>query len=123
MHLLYESKKGKKFEREAQLFRAAGIPAERNLEEVRSGNLGDIVLPRDVPLTKVKARLAEGRTVNELKSAVDGCLSNSFNVEGGFYDLELICRNDQKVTQYMQWDQKNRGRLPTWEDGLLREHG
>ena len=53
-------RKGKKFERVvAQLFRTAGIPAERNLEEVRSGNCGDIVLPRDVPLTvqaKVGAR-------------------------------------------------------------------
>ena len=45
-------RKGKRFEREvAQLFRAAGIPAERNLEEVRSGNRGDLVFPRDVPLS------------------------------------------------------------------------
>lgn len=37
-------RKGKAFEREvAQLFRAAGIPAERNLEEVRSGNLEDFM--------------------------------------------------------------------------------
>ena len=45
-------RKGKAFEREvARLFRDAGIPAERNLEEVRGGNLGDIVLPKDTPLT------------------------------------------------------------------------
>ena len=52
--------KGLRFEREiAQRFRAAGIPAERNLEEVRSGNRGDLVFPKDVPLTvqaKVGAR-------------------------------------------------------------------
>ena len=53
-------RKGKRFEREvAQRFRVAGIPAERNLEEVRSGNSGDLVFPKDVPLTaqcKVGAR-------------------------------------------------------------------
>jgi len=51
----------------------------------------------------VKARLAEDFTVDELKSAVDGCLGNERNVEGGYIDLELICRDDQHVTQYMQW--------------------
>jgi len=56
-----------------------------------------------VRLAKVKARLAEDFTVDELKSAVDGCLGNERNVEGGYIDLELICRDDQHVTQYMQW--------------------
>ena len=51
----------------------------------------------------MNARLLEGYTVEDLKSAVDGCFGSKRNVEGGFIDLELICRNDQKVTQYMQW--------------------
>ena len=58
-------------------------------------------------LSKVKARLAEGHTVADLMLAIDGCLGSQHNVEGGFVDLELICRNDQKVTQYMAWARKN----------------
>lgn len=33
------------------MFKAIGIQAERNLEEVRSGNSGDLDLPPDVPFT------------------------------------------------------------------------
>ncbi len=59
--------------------------------------------PTNRRLSKVQARLEDEYSVVDLKQAVDGCLSNPFNVEGGFYDLELICRDDQHVTQYRQW--------------------
>lgn len=54
-------------------------------------------------LSLVRARLEEGHTVRDLKEAVDGCLGNKKNREGGFIDLELICRSDAKVVQYMSW--------------------
>ena len=65
--------------------------------------------PKRTPkrLSKVKARLSDGYTVMDLKLAVDGCLGSERNVEGGYVDLELICRDDQHVTQYMQWARKN----------------
>ena len=69
-------------------------------------------------LSKVTARLTEDFSVDDLKLAVDGCLGNSFNVEGGFVDLELICRDDQHITQYMQWARKN-GAKPTAEYSRL----
>ncbi len=69
-------------------------------------------------LSKVKDRLAEGCTVDDLKLAVDGCLGNPFNVEGGYVDLELICRDDSKVTQYLQWARKNGARQSVGYDRL-----
>ncbi len=57
--------------------------------------------PTDRRLSKVRARLRDGHTVEDLKLAVDGCLSNEFNVNGGYIDLELICRDDAHVTQYI----------------------
>jgi len=74
--------------------------------------------PTSRRLSKVQARLKEGYPVEDLKRAVDGCLSNPFNVEGGFYDLELICRDDQHVTQYMQWARKDGGRQSGGYDRL-----
>ena len=72
-------------------------------------------------LSKVRARLSDGYTVEDLMLAIDGCLGNAFNVEGGFIDLELICRSDQKVTQYMQWARKNEtGKKPFPEVGSDR---
>ena len=79
--------KGKRFEREiAQRFRAAGIAAERNLEEVRSGNRGDIVLPKDVPLTvqcKVGARPPIYPALREAEEAAPP----------GFFPVALVRRN------------------------------
>ena len=54
---------------------------------------------------KVLARLAEGRTVAELKLAIDGCQSSPFhqgqNETGTVHnDLELICRSAEKVEQF-----------------------
>lgn len=51
--------------------------------------------------TKVRHRLTEGRTVTDLKRAVTGMLRTGFNVDGGFTDLELACRDDEHVVQFM----------------------
>ena len=62
--------------------------------------------PTDKRLSKVRARLDDDYTVEELKQAIDGCLSSRKNVEGRYIDLELICRDDQHVTQYRAWNRK-----------------
>ena len=54
-------------------------------------------------LSKIRARLGEDYTVEQLREAIDGCLSNPKNVKGGHTDIELICRNQQKVEQYRTW--------------------
>lgn len=56
---------------------------------------------------KVRARLAEGYTVAELKRAIDGCIASPFhsggNETGTVYDeLGLICRNGTKVETFIE---------------------
>jgi hypothetical protein len=55
---------------------------------------------------KIRARLGEGYTLEQLRAAIDGCLSNPRNIEGGYTDIELICRSQAKVEQYRAWAAK-----------------
>lgn len=55
----------------------------------------------------VRGRLREGRTVGELKLAIDGCALDPFSMGQNdrgkrFDDLELICRNAGKVEDFMR---------------------
>ena len=56
--------------------------------------------PTGKRVSKIRARLGEGYSPDQLKDAVLGCLSNPFNVERGYTDIELICRSQAKVEQY-----------------------
>lgn len=65
-------------------------------------------LSRSVPmkqtarrLGRINARLSEGYTEDDLKRAVDGCLSTKFNVQNGHVDCELIFRDQSHVERYM----------------------
>jgi hypothetical protein len=56
---------------------------------------------------KVKARLAEGYTVQQLMEAIDGCHQSPFHCgenEGGklYQGLELILRDASHVDQFME---------------------
>jgi len=51
--------------------------------------------------SKINARLGEGYDVATLKRAVDGCLASDFHVEGGHTDIELICRDQKHVEQFL----------------------
>lgn len=57
----------------------------------------------------VAARLKEGYTVEQIKSAINGCRASPYhmgqNETGTVYDeLELICRNDVKLESFMAKD-------------------
>lgn len=68
---------------------------------------------------KVSARLDDGYSVKDLKEAILGMLSNDFNIQGGFTDIELACRSAQKVDQYMAWHRHGRPketRRERWDD-------
>lgn len=65
---------------------------------------------------KIKTRLGEGYTIEELCSAVDGCLANPWNQgenpRNKRYDsVDLIFRNGEKVEGYME--DAGKGRAPT----------
>lgn len=51
--------------------------------------------------TKIKGRLRDGYTVDELRRAIDGVFATEFNVERGFTDVSLVCRDGTHVDQYM----------------------
>jgi hypothetical protein len=76
------------------------------VEEVKKVTGKDEYRPRFVPSSKrmgnVGGRLSEGYTVEEIKMGILGCLGNPRNVEGGYIDLELICRMN-KLAQYIAW--------------------
>lgn len=50
---------------------------------------------------KIKARLKEGYTSQDLKQAVIGCSKSSFHIEKNFTDIELICRSAKHVDQFL----------------------
>jgi hypothetical protein len=50
---------------------------------------------------KVKARLAEGHTVEEIKRATDALWTDSWHIENGYYDLELVCRDSVKLSSFL----------------------
>lgn len=55
---------------------------------------------------KVRARLRQGYTPDQIKAAIDGCKASPYNqgenLEGRIYDdLELICRNGSKLEGFM----------------------
>jgi hypothetical protein len=49
----------------------------------------------------VRARLAQGYTVSDIKRAIDGCVASEFHTTGGYDDLTLICRNGSKLEAFM----------------------
>jgi len=54
-------------------------------------------------VARIRARLSESYSVRDLCNAIDGCLSNPKNVKGGYTDIELICRDQGHVEQYLAW--------------------
>ena len=70
----------------------------------------------------VQARLNEGRTVDELKLAIDGAKLGAWIDEKGVKhdDLELICRDDGKVRRFLQIARAHRLRAQREQDELRR---
>jgi uncharacterized protein YdaU (DUF1376 family) len=50
--------------------------------------------------TKISARLKDGYPVHEIKQAIDNVAKDSFLVEGGHTDIEMICRSDTNLEKY-----------------------
>lgn len=82
--------------------------------ERRASAMGKTSGPQMQPtkgrMSKIRGRLAEGYSVDDLKAAVDGCLSRDFNVENGYTDISLICRSQEKVEQYLHAARNGNGR-------------
>jgi len=57
----------------------------------------------------IRARLREDRTVAEIKQAIDGCAASQWHRDNGQIGLSLICRNDEKLIQFMARAPKRKG--------------
>ncbi|EPQ5081235.1 YdaU family protein [Acinetobacter baumannii] len=51
--------------------------------------------------SKIQARLKEGYTVEDIKTAIVGCSKSQFHIEGNHTDLTLICRNATKLDHFL----------------------
>lgn len=67
------------------------------------------LLPTKKRISKIRARKKEGYTDDELKRAIDGVLDSDFHRERHFLDIELICRDQGHVEQYIAWGQNGNG--------------
>lgn len=56
---------------------------------------------------KIQARLNEGYSVDEIKKAITNVSLSDYHVQGGYIDLELICRNQVNLDKYIAMTNKN----------------
>lgn len=55
---------------------------------------------------KITARLKDGYSVEQIKQAIYNCSKNEFNVLNNHTDLELICRNIEKLDYFLGLTEK-----------------
>jgi DNA-binding transcriptional MerR regulator len=51
--------------------------------------------------SRIRARLDEGFTVDQVKRAIEGCAGSPFHRENNHTDIELICRNAEKLERFI----------------------
>ena len=66
--------------------------------EVVGGRVG--MKPTPKRMRAITARCNEGYSVEQIKQAVEGCLSSRFHVTRGFTDIELICRSQEHLERF-----------------------
>jgi uncharacterized phage protein (TIGR02220 family) len=54
---------------------------------------------------KIMARLKEGRTLEEIKQAIDNCKADDWEGREKYHDIELICRNTSKFEYFLNLQQ------------------
>jgi uncharacterized protein YdaU (DUF1376 family) len=52
--------------------------------------------------SKIKARLKEGYSVDEIKLAVTNCSNDNWHIEKNVNDIEYICRNQQHLDKFIE---------------------
>lgn len=60
----------------------------------------------DTRRRRIASRLSDGRSVEEIKSAIDGCMASEYHVANRYLDIELICRSDEKLERFILLDEK-----------------
>ncbi|MCU4589122.1 replication protein [Acinetobacter ursingii] len=50
---------------------------------------------------KIQARLVDGYLVEDIKHAILNCSKSDYHVQGGYTDIELICREPEKLDRFI----------------------
>lgn len=61
----------------------------------------DRTILKGVRETKIKARLNEGYSVDEIKQAILNVSCSQHHIDGGYTDIELICRDQAHLDKYI----------------------
>lgn len=61
----------------------------------------DSTILSDKRKAKISDRLKDGYTVEQIKQAIYNCSKSEFHVSGNHTDLELICRNIEKIDYFL----------------------
>lgn len=59
--------------------------------------------------SKIKARLKEGYSVDEIKLAISNCSTDPWHIEKKVNDIEYICRNQQHLDRFLESGQQSTG--------------
>ena len=82
----------------------------KNKEQILKTNVSDVfvfwkttfkktdrTVLKGIRETKIRARLNEGYTVEEIKQAILNVSCSQYHIDGGYTDIELICRDQSKL--------------------------
>lgn len=64
-------------------------------------NKSDTTIFSDKRKSKVFKRLEEGYTVEQIKQAIYNCSQSEYHVSNNYTDLELICRDVEKIDRFL----------------------
>lgn len=86
----------------------------KNKEQILKTNVSDVfvfwkstfkktdrTILKGVRETKIKARLNEGYSVDEIKQAIVNISSSQYHIDAGHTDIELICRDQSHLDKYI----------------------
>lgn len=64
-------------------------------------NKNEKTLLSDKRARKIQARLVDGYQVEDIKLAITNCSKSDYHVQGGYTDIELICREPEKLDRFI----------------------
>ena len=71
--------------------------------------------------SKLKARLKEGYSVDDIKKAILNCSQSDYHVQNGYTDLELICRDQVKLDRFISLQKPRVQPAPDYTQNRMAE--
>lgn len=71
--------------------------------------------------SKLKARLKEGYSVDDIKKAILNCSQSDYHVQNGYTDLELICRDQVKLDRFISLQKPSVQPVPDYTQNRMAD--